>query len=297
MLPLESRIPTSELGLLFRVKLLSEIKRYKDYPDMIHRPDLFTHTFRTSFLARSMGLQLNELDGTKYHFDLHLLHRMGSEHDDGEFLTDDIVAPVKHALRPQELSILQEKEAQGVVAVARFLYGFQTRQDEERYLTEQEALREKKTPEAQLVDVADKWDALGEILHDIRCGNEDFMKLIPYSQKKFAEFQEYPFWKDLSTLWDLKFDKIYADDFIDQVQKASRISIEDLPSRESIAGVMHGGWYLDWPDSHRWWNQISKQIFYLNPEKYIFPGWYLDLWKKWGKYPHGSSTTSGILLP
>lgn len=264
---------------------------------MIHRPDLFTHTYRTPFLARSLALQLNELDKTKYHFDLDRLHRMGSEHDDEEFLIDDIVAPIKHAMNPQELAILQAKASQGVLALAHFLYGFQNRKDEERYLSEQEELQEKKTLEAQLINVADKWDALGEILHDIRCGNEKFIDLLPYSQKKFEEFQEYPFWEDLSTLWDFKFDKIYADDFVEQVQQASKLSIDDLPTQESIAGVMHGGWYLDWPDSHRWWNQVSKQIFYLNPEKYIFPGWYLELWKRWGKYPSGSSTTTGILLP
>ncbi len=72
--------------------------------------------------------------------------------------------------------------------------------------------------------------------------------------------------------------------------------MDDLPNVQSIQDIMHGGRYLEWPQSFRHWMQISKQIFSLHPEKYIFPGWYLELWKKWG-YPNPSSTLSGLILP
>jgi hypothetical protein len=32
-------------------------------------------------------------------------------------------------------------------------------------------------------------------------------------------------------------------------------------------------------------------------EKYVFPGWYLELWNEWNDTPRGKTTLGGIYLP
>ncbi len=190
--------PIVDTGLQIRIKLLSEIKRYEG-TQMTHRTDLFTHTYRTAYIAVSLGYELNALSSSGDDFDLTKLYRMGLHHDDAEFITGDIVSPVKSALTHKEKILLKEKENQGVDALAHFLYDF-TPKEQNRYILEQEELAEKLTPEAQLLNVADKYDAIGEILHDIRCGNENLISLIPFSQDKFQQFQNYSFWNHLADI-------------------------------------------------------------------------------------------------
>jgi 5'-deoxynucleotidase YfbR-like HD superfamily hydrolase len=296
MLGREYPQPEADIALLMRVKLLSEVKRYAGM-EMVHRPDLFTHTYRTARLATSMGYQMNILPSGKHHFDLPKLHRMGMRHDDAEFITGDIVAPAKRALTPEETALLKSKEQEGVHALAHFFYGFRTQAEQEQYLAEQEEVEAKQTPEAQLLNVADKWDALGEIVHDIRCGNENFSSLLPFSRKTFQKFHEYPFWDDLGGHVGFEFNDLESDRFTNHIAEARRLTIDDLPTPESVPASMHSGWYPDWPMAYRNWMQVSKQTFHLRPEKYIFPGWYMELWKRWDYRPSGSSTLSGIVIP
>ena len=68
---------------------------------------------------------------------------------------------------------------------------------QELYMEYFHEMKEKKSNESQIVDLADKWDGLGETLHEIRCGNAEFLKILPNYHKIFGELQKHSIWSML----------------------------------------------------------------------------------------------------
>lgn len=270
-------------GHVLWLKRMSVIKRFSSLPEMTHRTDLFIHARRTAFLGEYLVSLLNNQG---FNLDMKRVFRLGYHHDDPEILTDDLPSPLKHAMTDEEKGVLKSKERGALQMFTQFFFG----ERYPTYLSEQEELNEKQTPEAQLVDVADKWDALGEILHEVRCGNKAFFPLVQQYRNYFSHFKQCNFWSTLRTHPSLDFSNLPT---VKQAQRMPPIKVDDLETKGKAWKIL-----LDEsaPACSRTWATISLAIFYPNPEKFIFPGWYLELWKRWGP-PRGTTTAFGLYIP
>jgi 5'-deoxynucleotidase YfbR-like HD superfamily hydrolase len=200
------------VGEIMWVRELSKIKRYspknKENPKMIHEQDNFNHTRRVMYLGRFLTNILLQNPSKPYKPNLRHVSNMGYHHDDPEIITDDILATTKAKMSKEELEKLKQKEDLASHVIAHFIFGLTPPQDD-IYINDQREIREKLTLESQIVDVADKWDSLCEILHEVRCGNKPFSELLSFRQNVFVKFKEsYPFYKVIKNNSLLEFDKI-----------------------------------------------------------------------------------------
>lgn len=288
------------IGAVMWVKKIGDVKRYvaketeEKIPEMIHRPDVFVHARRVVFLARTLVKILEQNPNTPYVPNIRKVSDMAYHHDDVEIVTEDLLATKKRVMSEEERKKLNQKEDEAANAIAHFILGLKYPLDD-LYVRQQQEAREKRTIESQIVDVSDKWDALCEIMHEVRCGNKEFTSLIPFSKQTFASFeQKYPFYGAIKDNQQLQFDDI------PDPQEALRlptITIEDLKKPEDVASVMSFEKTKDWPQWYRTWANLNKSIFNVRPEKFIFPGWYMQLWVRWNTFPSGVRTISGLEIP
>lgn len=277
------------------MKITSSAKRYGDHKEMVHRPDLWTHIRRTAYLSEIIGKYLNGLDHSPFNINLKRTFNMGYHHDDSEFILPDINSQTKHKFTSKQRDNLKKQENSSIKALAVFLYGYkQDSLEYEQYLSLHKELEEKQTLEAKIVNIADKWDAVGEILHDIRCGNSNFTKLMDFSVNRFKifSFSCHTFWDILEKSPVFEFDKIPSS------KKASNlptISIDDLRKPSDVTKIMSWETTRDYPSVYRTWAEVNKAIFDVRPEKFIFPGWYMQLWTNWKTFP-GKTTASGLWI-
>jgi 5'-deoxynucleotidase YfbR-like HD superfamily hydrolase len=282
----------------FWVKGLSKVKRYvpkngEEFPKMIHQQDVFVHSRRTMFLAECLmaALKQNQLWSREPNRK-HLLD-MAYHHDDVEIVTDDMIASEKVWLSKEKLQKSEQEEDLAFYAVAHFIFGLKPPSDQ-LYVNRQREQKKKITLESQIVDVADKWDAVCEILHEIRCGNKPFAKLLTLSKLNFNSFVvKYPFFRAIEKDPRFEFDKIPTPE---QAIELSTINITDLKEISDTAKLMSLEKTKGWPTCYRTWAELNNAIFYKEgPEKFIFPGWYMQLWSKWNYFP-GKTTASGLRI-
>lgn len=279
------------------MKITSSVKRYGDHKEMVHRPDLWTHIRRTAYLSEIIAKYLNNLDYSPFNIDTKRTFNMGYHHDDSEFILPDIDSQVKNSFTKEQKDKLKEQESSSIKALAVFFYGYkQDSLEYEQYLSLHKDLEEKQTLETKIVNIADKWDAVGEILHDIRCGNRNFAKLMDFNVNRFKifSFSCHTFWDILEKSPIFEFDKIPSSK---QASRLPTISIDDLQKPSDVARIMSWEATRDYPTVYRTWAEINKTIFDVRPEKFIFPGWYMQLWKNWNTFPRGKTTSSGLLIP
>lgn len=263
-------------------RLISSRTRYSGV-EMTHRPDLFIHSRRVAFLA----LHLVELvEGLRFKYftvDVRKIGRLAYFHDDPEIITDDIPAPIKAVMSDEEKKTLHENEQTATEKLAGIIFSPYATLEREEYIAQQEEIKNKQTIESQIVEVADKWDALGEKLHEVRCGRADiFLPMVDRSRKIFQGFDEYLFWKVVKDNPSLDFQNFLDDEKLAQL---SKLTIGELKSRTDLEKALIGEMVEDWPALYRTWAKISWDNFDIKPEKFIFPGWYEELWRKWGLRP------------
>lgn len=280
------------------LKGLSDIKRYvskdgQEFPEMIHRPDDFIHVRRVMYLGELLVDILKQNSSLSYKPDRIKVSGMGYHHDDYEIATGDILAIEKTRMNKEKLQKFEQKEDLAAYAVAHFIFGLKPPLDQ-TYVDIQREQKNKVTLESQIVDVADKWDAVCEILHDVRCGNKSFAKLLAFSKKTFDSFSDkYLFYKTIEKNPSLEFNKIPT---LQEAIELPSIRIDDLKKPTDIAEFMSFEKTKGWPTCYRTWADLNKTIFDKSPEKFLFPGWYLQLWKNWGK-PTSKTTASGLWIP
>lgn len=260
--------------------------------EMTHRTDNFIHVRRVMYLGRCLVSILLENPSGAYKPDLRKVSDMGYHHDDSEIIIGDVLATEKKTMSAEKLEGLHQQEDLAASAVAHFIFGLQPPNDR-LYVDRQKEIREKETLESQIVDVADKWDALCEITHEIRCGNKSFSRLLAFSEEKFESFSKYPFLATIKAHPLLQFGNIPTEE---QVLQLPAISIDDLKRPEDVTIFMSFEKTAGWPTYYRTWANISRLIFDKSPEKFLFPGWYLQLWRDWKK-PTSQTTASGLWVP
>jgi len=278
------------------VKKLSDIKRYSfnnnENPKMIHEQDDFNHVRRVMYLGEILTKILLKDPSSPYKPDLRHVQSMGYHHDDAEIVTGDILATAKAKMNKEEFQELKQREDLASHALAHFIFELKPPQDQ-IYIDTQRELRNKLTLESQIVDVADKWDSLCEILHEVRCGNKPFSELLSFRKQVFIHFRNnYSFYEILEKNSLLEFNEIPTPQ---QAKELPTMDISDLKKPTDIAEFMSTAKTKGLPTCYRTWAELNKNIFDVRPEKFIFPGWYMQLWINWNTFP-GNTTASGLWM-
>ena len=156
-------------GFTNRDRDLRAVTRYSLYKVMLYRSNLFTHAHRTATLVRAINPLAVKILGPSYNpLKAELIALV---HDDAEIEFGDIQAGNKSKMTAAQLSKVRQAEEQAIEKVAaRFpktIAGY-------TYKTLLQEAADYSSPEAQVVCYADKYDALGEALHEIFAGNYYF---------------------------------------------------------------------------------------------------------------------------
>ena len=283
-----------EVTQRLHVELLSQINRYGSVENMIHRPNLWIHVRRVAYLAQFLASLYNQADDVQP-LDLGYIFRMGMMHDDAELITGDISAAVKARMGVEDIQSLKNSEEAAISAIATGIYGFDMHEDTMdylMYLSIQHDIRTKEDPHAQIVDIADKWDSMGEKIHEVRCGNNEFAKRIILTQEIFKKLERHSSFQAIAEHPFLRFREIPSPD---ELLEMPKLDMNEMLDTHSVLEVMTDDMPMEWPIAYRTWAAQSVDIFDVRPEKYVFPGWYIDLWTKWNYYP--STTASGLIIP
>lgn len=148
---------------------LRSITRYDLYDVMLYRTNLYTHSHRVAALVRAMSMSADATFGESY--DPRKAEILAYVHDDAEIIFGDVQAGNKSKMTPDQLAAVLAAEVQAID-------GISARYPEtiEKYVYRELLLEtiDKNSIEAQLVCYADKYDAMGEAMHEVVAGNHSF---------------------------------------------------------------------------------------------------------------------------
>jgi 5'-deoxynucleotidase YfbR-like HD superfamily hydrolase len=245
---------------------LSQIDRFSAPSNMIHRGEDLTHVLRTEVRAQWL---MSTYIPRELRPNVYRLHRLSRNHDNAEKETGDVPTQDKQRFSEAERKAFEatEDEAAPILAQRYAPEGYQ-----DLYVADHFEIRAKSSRAAQLVDIADKWDALGQVLHDIRCGND--------SDEAFQILQRYrDTFQKLSQYQMFKFMNEYNADFAlrnfptdNDAREMSRLNLNDLRQGKDTF------WQKVFDPSapeiyHAWLTSAPTSIYYLN----IFPTWKKEL--------------------
>lgn len=167
---------------------LDHIARFSEVPT-IHKSTLLDHVSKVDSLSRHMASYLKQSQGIN--LDLEKLSRFALHHDDAEVITGDIPSPVKAAFTEEQRAEFKYKEDEAMQTLAE---KYNTKRYQKQYLDDWKELSAKESHEAQLIEIADKWDGLCETLNDIRCGNDtpEILEVLNNYQKLFERITTLP---------------------------------------------------------------------------------------------------------
>jgi len=157
-------------GFEERKNKLKSIKRYNHNEPMFYRTHLGMHARRVCWLVEEL-LQIAKQEDSQ--LDPEKARALALVHDDTEIITGDVISPDKKAMSLEQKQALQKREEEAIQFLAK------TFPKEFHSYNYEELLREaqaKESKEAQLVNIADKFDAFGEALHEVFAGNTNFNK-------------------------------------------------------------------------------------------------------------------------
>lgn len=148
---------------------LRTLQRYDLYPVMLYRTNLFTHSHRTAALVRALNPLAQQIFGTQY--DPKRAEILALVHDDAELVFGDIQAGNKSKMTAAQLREVEDAERAAIYERAaqspRKVGGY-------LYIDLLADAMDHMTLESQVVSYADKYDALGEALHEVYAGNPHF---------------------------------------------------------------------------------------------------------------------------
>jgi 5'-deoxynucleotidase len=172
---------------------LRGIHRFAEVP-MIHNSDLLQHATRVNSLAMTLTSYLIQAHGLK--IDGLRVSRMALHHDDAEVITGDIPSDLKASLTPEEVTALKEAEQK---AIEHLSERYMPEKYRDLYIRDYEEMAAKTSIEAQIVDIADKWDGFCEVITDIRCGNDtpEINSVMENYGKIAARLNRHPIMKQL----------------------------------------------------------------------------------------------------
>jgi len=272
-------------GLREWAQRLLVVPRYEGL-EMVHRPNLLVHSMAVKALAIRMGFILDELEDEQIFFDFLPgdLIVFANHHDIAEIYTSDIPAPVKKTMSKEQRLDLQQKEDEACRKLCRELFGYKDKEEINCYLALQATMKEKTSTEAQIVNLADKFDCLGEKIHEIVCGNSSFIPLVENSRTAFEELSSYSFYQYLEGDFGLAH---IPDE--EELRRLPRLTKNDLcpnlpPLENPAVKRALSFWpacYVKWLEARLdlfWGIPYDQEIFY----KAVFPGWFPGFAEKLG---------------
>ena len=268
------------------VNVLSESPRYEDgFSEMIHRHSNYTHCRRVGEIAQNLlfyaATQLPFIQREEFLAEQSVLvDFFAAHHDDDEIYRTDFPSDAKFRWTEEEKKENQRLEA---IAIRKVGKEYLKLNDEEQARHEKymQLYREKEIFAAQIVDMADKLDALGEVFHELRCGNKDFIRAYQYyrDEKLPAFDQQYGLWGYIKDDPYIQIGSLPSDE---EVLKMPQLSKEDLKSRETIMQDIDAPSLPIW---YRTWLKMSMNLLgpKPQPEFHLFPGWKTELRRKWNQ--------------
>lgn len=149
---------------------LAKIFRYKIYTTMYYRTDLVIHSLRVSWIIKELNPFAIGAFGDSY--DPVKAEVMGLVHDDAEIVMGDIEAGIKNKMSAEELESVHDLEVDAIKVLTR---RFPKKVGEYSYGQLLQESFDHTSLESQVMQFADKFDALGEALHEVYAGNRCFM--------------------------------------------------------------------------------------------------------------------------
>jgi len=152
---------------------LHSVIRYSLYYPMLYRSNLFTHAQRVASLVRAMNQAAQAVFGKTY--DTRKAEIIALVHDDAEIIFGDIMAGNKSKMTAEQLMQVKEAEFAAINEISKRFPNCVEGYSYKQLLLE---AAEYTSLESQVVCYADKYDALGEALHEIFAGNHAFVSRI-----------------------------------------------------------------------------------------------------------------------
>ena len=269
------RNPDSDPKLRAFTNDMAGLPRY-DGINMLHRTNLRTHTMRVRTLAQFLGRRIEKLETNGLFFDFQPYWMIFAlmQHDSPELGTGDLPATIKQKFSHWQHQQLEKAEDQATVDNCIKYFRVRCYRDLDYFLKVQKILRQKKSPEAKVINFADKLDPIGEKLHEVACGNDQFIELLQNSRQVLAGFENYEFWTFIKSHPQLQLDQIPSDDDLLRLPKITFEDTQDPDQRNIFAKTK------EWPAWYQTWLQKSYQTFHKAPNQFIYPGWYPDIDKK-----------------
>jgi len=243
---------------------LNAVKRFEKVPT-IHKSSLLEHVIRVNALAVRLKTYLEDVTDTP--IDLYKLIRLTHRHDDAEVIIGDFPSPEKAAFTPEEKDKYHRQEDEAMVTLAE---RYMPERFKQLYLDDWEEVKAKQTPEAQLVEISDKWDGLCETLTDIRSGNDspEIFEVLENYQALFNRLDKLPVMKILKQNPSFGFNKIPT------VEEAkSFTTYREYFQRAGADEADFWKWVFDpsLPAVYKYW--LRSQLATNYPDLGIFPRW------------------------
>jgi 5'-deoxynucleotidase YfbR-like HD superfamily hydrolase len=148
---------------------LRKVTRYSLKEIMLYRTDLYTHSHRTAALVRAMNPIAAAVFGESY--DPIKAELMALVHDDAEIIFGDVQAGNKSKMTTAQLAEVRKAEANAIDEIVRRFPRQVAGYSYEQLLRDYAGYT---SLEAQAVCYADKYDGMGEALHEVHGGNPYF---------------------------------------------------------------------------------------------------------------------------
>ena len=155
-------------GFADREQNLKKIGRFNSYQPMYYRPSVFFHSQKLFYLLQEILAQPS-FKG----YDQDRILVMALAHDDAEIVTGEIQAGNKSKMSAGQMKQVNQNEETAIEQLAKEFPSTISGYNYKSLLLE---IYKKNTLESQLVKYFDRFDALGESLHELYGGNPAFAK-------------------------------------------------------------------------------------------------------------------------
>ncbi len=171
-----------------RLEALTSITRYSLYDQMYYRTNLLTHSQRVAWIVETIAPYAGTIFGSRFNPERAVL--LALVHDDAEIIMGDVQAGNKSKMTAEQMADVKQMEQEAIKKVSH-KYSL----DLSPYSYE-DLLRDAAEPnslEAYVVQFADKFDALGEAMHEVFAGNTLFATNIVNEYGRIPRPAEYYF--------------------------------------------------------------------------------------------------------
>jgi 5'-deoxynucleotidase YfbR-like HD superfamily hydrolase len=257
---------------------LDEIIRFGNgEKEMVCPTTVRTHTLRVEAFATHLTDVYQSLPETQS-LDIIRVATLCRIHDNEESDPDigDVTKDRKDAMSPAQRAAHERKVKMSLLRMGEERFGLkQGTPDWIRYVSYIQELMMKKSLEAQVAKLADLLDALGEVIHELRCGNQGFGYLI----KEYCEalnVTKYPVWGDMRKHPSLDLElPLQAKDILANPPLMPLHFAGMRSGKAGLADFRHIILQEDLPPVYKTWVKVGLLRFGPQAPQIMFPKWNL----------------------